>query len=500
MSNLKKLASDTAIYGISSIGGRLLNYLLVPFYTSVFPPGEYGVVTELYAYVAFLNVIYLYGLETAYFRFANRYKNEEPKVFNTAFTSILTSSLLFSGLLCLLASPIVDALRYPGKEHYVYWFASILTIDAIMAIPFARLRFQNRAVKFAAAKLGNILLNIGLNIFFLVFCFDVYQGEYLQSLQPLVNSFFRPEWRVDYVFLANLIANAAWILILLPELLQVKIRVDKAYWKQMLVYAYPLLFMGLAGATNEMMSRSMLKYILPESFYPELSNKAVLGIFGACYKLSIFMNLVIQAFRFAAEPFFFSKAEDKSSPELFAQVMRYFIVACCLIFLGVSLNLHWIGPLVLGRGAYLQGLHIVPLLLMGYLFFGVYMNLAIWFKLTDKNYYGTWFTISGAVLTVILNITLIPVMGLMGAALTTLVVYFYMAAICWWYGQKHYPIPYQLKHSALYILGTSAIVWAFWSVEMENIWLRTAASMGITLLFMAFVFFYEKKNFAVKKS
>lgn len=498
MSNLKKLASDTAIYGISSIGGRLLNYLLVPFYTSVFQMGEYGAVTLLYAYAAFLNVIYLYGLETAYFRFANRYKEEEPRIFNTAFTSIFTSSLLLSGSLALFATPIIEFLELPGKEHFVYWFASILTIDAIMAIPFARLRLQNRPRKFAAAKLGNIFLNIALNVFFLVFSFDVYKGEYLAELQPLVATYFNPDWRVDYVFLANLIANAAWILMLWPELMKVRFRLDKAYWKSMLVYAYPLLFMGIAGVTNEMMSRSMLQYILPESYYPHLSNKEVLGIFGAVYKLSIFMNLVIQAFRFASEPFFFSRAENRDSPALFAQVMRYFVIACCFIFLSVSLNLHWIGPLFLRGEGYWQGLHLVPILLMGYLFFGIYMNLTIWFKLSDKNHYGTWFTLSGALLTVILNISLIPLLGMVGAALTTFVVYFYMAAICYWYGQKYYPIPYQLSHAFLYITISALLVGGFWMLDFQNVWLETGVSLGLSGLFLVFAFLYEKKHFAVK--
>ncbi|WP_017732038.1 lipopolysaccharide biosynthesis protein [Nafulsella turpanensis] len=498
MSNLKKLASDTAIYGVSSIGGRLLNYLLVPFYTEVFETEEYGIVTLLYAFVAFLNVLYLYGLETAYFRFANRYREDEPRIFRTAFTSVFCSSLLLSGTLCLFAGPITDALDVPGKEHYVYWFAAILSIDAIMAIPFARLRLQGRAVKFAAAKLGNIVLNIGLNVFFLVFCYDILEGEYLQSLQPYVASFFRPEWGVDYVFLSNLIANALWIFILFPELMQARFQLDKDYWQQMLVYAYPLLFMGLAGATNEMMSRSLLKYILPENFYPDLSNAAVLGIFGACYKLSIFMNLAIQAFRFASEPFFFSRASDRSSPKLFAQVMQYFVIACCLILFGVSVNLHWLGPLVLGDAEYLRGLEIVPVLLLGYLFFGIYMNLAIWFKLADKNSYGSWFTISGAVLTIILNYTLIPWLGMMGAALATLAVYFYMAVICYYYGQRHYPIPYRLGHSMGYILATSALVFGFLVLEIERFWLKTALSMGLTLLYLIFVFFYEKRHFPVK--
>lgn len=210
------------------------------------------------------------------------------------------------------------------------------------------------------------------------------------------------------------------------------------------------------------------------------------------------MNLVIQAFRFASEPFFFSKAQNRDSPELFAQVMRYFVVACCFIFLAVSVNLHWIGPLFLRGEGYWQGLFIVPFLLLGYLFFGIYMNLTIWFKLSDKNHYGTWFTLSGAVLTVILNFTLIPIMGILGAALTTLLVYFFMAGICYWYGQKHYPIPYQLGHSLLYIGASAALVWGFWNLDLENVWLRTAVAAAITLACLAGVFLYEKKHFAVK--
>lgn len=498
MSNLKKLASDTAIYGISSIGGRLLNYLLVPFYTSVFQMGEYGVVTELYAYVAFLNILYLYGLETAYFRFANRYKSEEARVYNSAFTSLFLSSILLSGTLCLFASPIVEALAYPDKEHYVYLLASVLMIDTIVAIPFARLRFENRPVRFATARVGNIVLNIFLNIFFLVICADIYQGEYLTGLRPFIETFYRPEWGIEYVFLSNLIANASWLLMLWPELKKVRFQLDKTYWKDMVAYAYPLLFMGIAGAINEMMSRGLLKHILPESYYPDLSNAEVLGIFGACYKLSIFMSLVIQAFRFASEPFFFSKAENRNSPVLFAQVMRYFVIACCLIFLGVSINLHWIGPLFLRGEGYWQGLYIVPVLLLGYLFYGIYLNLAIWFKITDKNHYGTWFTLIGAVLTVILNFSLIPLMGMLGAAMTTFFVYLFMAGICYWYGQKHYRIPYQLSHALSYIIVSAALVYAFWSLDIENIWLKTGLSTLITLCYLAFVFFYEKRNFTVK--
>lgn len=498
MSNLKKLASDTAIYGISSIGGRLLNYLLVPFYTEVFVPAQYGIVGELYAYAAFLNVVYLYGLETAYFRFASRSKEDEGLIYNSAFTSILISSLLFSAMLFIFATPIVEFLEFPGRERYVYWFSAILTIDAIMAIPFARLRLQNRPIRFAAAKLGNIGLNVGLNIFFLVFCRDIYQGEYLEGLQPLIAPIYRPEWGVDYVFLANLIANAALAFILWDLVFTVKLRIHKFYWKSMLVYAYPLLFMGLAGVTNQLLSVPMLKKLLPENFYQDVSNQGAVGIYVACYKLSIFMNLTIQAFRYASEPFFFSQAANKNSPELFSKVMYYFVIACSLIFFAVTINLNWIAPLVLRDPEYWAGLEIVPILLLAYMFLGIYQNLSIWFKLTDRTKYGTWFTGSGAILTVGLNIVLIPNIGYLGAAFTSLVVYLYMTAICYIYGQKYYPIPYNVKGSFAYIAGSVLLAYGVLNLPFESETAATIAHIGITIAFMAFVFFYEKRNFTVK--
>lgn len=498
MSNLKKLASDTAIYGVSSIGGRLLNYLLVPFYTAVFAPGEYGVVGELYAYVAFLNVIYTYGLETAYFRYASRHKEDEASIYRSAFTSILLSSILFSGILCLFATPIVEFLEFPGRERYVYWFAGILSIDAIMAIPFAKLRLQNRPVRFAVAKLGNILLNIGLNLFFLLVLRDIFNGEYLSGLQPLLAPLYRPEWGVDYVFLANLIANAALFFILWDYVFTVKLRLHKFYWKTMLVYAYPLMLMGLAGVTNQLLSVPLLKKLLPENFYPDVSNQGAIGIYIACYKLSIFMNLTIQAFRYASEPFFFSQASSRNSPELFSKVMHYFIIVCCLIFFGVTVNLNWITPIVLRNKEYWQGLEVVPVLLLAYMFLGIYQNLSIWFKLTDRTKYGTWFTGTAAILTVVLNILLIPRLGYLGAALTSLLAYFYMTAVCYIYGQKYYPIPYKLKSAAAYITGAGLLAYGVLSIPFESEIIATVAHIGITLIVFAGVFFYEKKNFAVK--
>ncbi|WP_224995183.1 polysaccharide biosynthesis C-terminal domain-containing protein [Cesiribacter sp. SM1] len=494
MSSLKKLASDTALYGISSILGRVLNYLLVILHTRVFVAGEFGVVTELYAYVAFFNVLYTYGMETAYFRFATRNKADSKVVFHTAFTSILCSSLILSALLAVLAYPIMDWLDYEGKEHIVYWLAALMAIDAITAIPFAKLRLDGRPILFVTAKLINIFLNIGLNLLFLLALPKIMAGTWLPGLRGLTEFMWVEGWSVEYVFLANLLANSALLVLLLPVWKQVRLRIEKLYWKPMLVYAYPLLLMGLAGATNEMLSRAMLKPLLPEGFYEGYDNEAALGIFGACYKLSIFMMLAIQAFRYASEPFFFSKAEEKNSTTMFATVMHYFIIVCCMILFAVTVNLPWIAPIFLKRDIYLEGLEVVPILLLAYLFFGVYVNLSIWFKLSDKTGYGTWFTGTGAALTVILNLLLIPIMGYIGAALATLIVYSYMAFICYYYGQKHYPIPYKLGPALVYIIFTTVVACLLLYFMPESDWMIITLGIGTTILYIAGVVLYEKKG------
>lgn len=498
MSNLKKLAGDTAIYGISSIVGRLLNYLLVPVYTSVFVPAEYGIVTELYAYVAFFMVLYTYGMETAYFRYANKEQSDEKEVFNTAVTAILTSSVLLSGLLVLLATPLINALQYPGKEHYIYWFAAILAIDAVVAIPFARLRYQKKPVTFATAKLINIGLNIGLNLFFIVFCKEVYEGRIFSGLKPWVASFYDPDFAVSYVFLSNLIASAALVFILWKQLAVVRFRLDRGLLKPMLVYAYPLLFMGLAGVTNEMLSRAMLKSWLPEGFYREQSNLAALGIFGACYKLSVFMTLGIQAFRYASEPFFFSQAKDKNSPELFSRVMHWFVIAGSFVFLAVSINLDIISKVFLRGEDYRDGLEVVPVLLLANLFLGVYYNLSIWFKLTDKTYFGSWISIGGAFCTILLNMLLIPVMGYLGSSLVTLFVYFSMSLISYLLGNKHYPIPYKVKTGLAYISGTTLLTYGVMQVAIADQFLATGFHIFVMAVFVAVVFLLEKEDLPTK--
>lgn len=463
MSIAKKLASQTAIYGVSSIVGRVLSYFLVSVYTAHFAAAEYGIVTGLYAYVSFLNVAFTYGLETTFFRFANRPGADRRELYNRTMSLLLLSSVAFTLGLAALARPLLGLLDLPpGHEEYAYWVALILGFDAIAALPFARLRLENKARKFAAIRLTNIIVYIGLNLFFIVLCPYVLQSPSaggLAGLKPLVAAVYNPTLGVGYVFLSNLAASALTLLLLGRELVDFRFRwPDAAFLRPLLAYALPLMLMGLAGMVNETLDRILLPRWLPENFYPGLSRLGAVGVYGACYKLSIFMSLIIQAFRYAAEPFFFSQSTEKNSPATFALVLKWFTLCCTFIFVGISLNLSWVGPLFLRRPVYLTGLNVVPILLLANLFLGVYYNLSVWFKLTDKTYYGTYIGAAGAVLTIALNFVLIPVLGYTGSAWATLACYFLMAALCWWLGERHFPVPYPVGRLLLWLLGAVGLV------------------------------------------
>ncbi|TDN37612.1 polysaccharide biosynthesis protein [Hymenobacter sp. UV11] len=463
MSIAKKLASQTAIYGVSSIVGRVLSYLLVPIYTAHFAAAEYGIVTGLYAYVSFLNVVFTYGLETTFFRFANRPGEDRRELYSRTLSLLLLSSVVLTVLLALLARPLLALLRLPpGHYEYAIWVALILGLDAVAALPFARLRLENKARRFAAIRLTNILLYVGLNLFFVVLCPAVLRSApagMLASLRPLVQAVYNPNLGVGYVFLSNLAASALTLLLLAHELLDFRFRWPQlGFLRPLLAYALPLMLMGLAGMVNETLDRILLPTYLPEGFYPGVSRLGAVGVYGACYKLSIFMSLIIQAFRYAAEPFFFAQSTEKNSPATFALVLKWFTLCCAFIFVGISLNLSWVGPLFLRRPEYLTGLGVVPILLLANLFLGVYYNLSVWFKLTDKTYFGTYIGAAGAVLTIALNIALIPVMGYMGSAWATLACYFMMAALCWWLGERHFPVPYPVGRLLAWLLVAVALV------------------------------------------
>ena len=493
MSATRQLLSQTALYGVSSIVGRVLNYLLVPLYTAMFAPAEYGVVTELYSFVALLNVVFTYGMETAYFRFANRPDTDRLLLYRRVMTLLLLTSLTGAGLLTHYAADVAAALHYPGLGRYVTWLGWTIAIDAIVAIPFARLRLQKRAARFATLRLLNIGVVLAASWFFIVFAPSVPPvgtaltgAGYETNVQQLVVAVYDPTLGVGYVFLINLLANALYLPLLWPQLRDWRPSFSAETSRALLLYGLPLLVAGLAGMVNEVLDRILLKRWLPTGFYPGLTSAAALGVYGACYKLSIFMSLVIQAFRYAAEPFFFGQAADKNSPRIFALVMKWFVVACCLIFLVISLFLDDFG-LLLRSPVYRTGLAVVPILLLANLFLGIYINASIWFKLTDRTRFGTWIAVGGAVLTVGLNWLLIPRLGYMGCAWATLACYAAMALTCGALGQRYYPIPYPVVRIGVYLALAVGLVVLGMSWGPADWWLRHAWQAALVGMFGAVV-------------
>lgn len=465
---------------------------MVPFHTAVFTdPSEYGINSVFYAYAAFFNVIYTFGMETAFFRFATRERQHLQVYFNQAVTAIAAVAFTGSGLLWLFADELAALIQYPGLGLYVRCFALLFAIDAIVAIPFARLRLEGRPVLFASLKLGSIFFYVALNFFFLYICRKAAAGESFLFMQDFAQQIFKPEWAVGYIFLANLIANAAQLPAFAFVFKGFRIQWQWQILQPMLRYAYPLLFMGLAGIVNEVIDRQMLKWLLPVSFYEGISTDGAIGIYSACFKFGVFITLAVQAFRYAAEPFFFAQATDKNSPELFARVMHYFIIACLLMYVGIGANIDWVQYLLLGSAAYREGLAVVPILLLANCLLGVYYNLTVWFKITDRTYYGTWFAILGAVLTIGGNYLLIPVIGYMGAALMHLICYAAMSAACLYYGQKFYPIPYRWQPVLFYTLLATAIIYIpQWIDFQEFIWKQIFALL-LSAAFAALIFMRE---------
>lgn len=474
MGKLKKLAGETVLYGLGSIIPRFLNFLLVNLHTDVFLPEEFGILSKILAYVAVFNVIYMFGMETAYFRFATKPGADEKRIFDLAQTAVVFISLFISVILILNANRVADALDVSGHSNLIIWFVFIMLIDAVVAIPFARLRLQKKAIKFAVGKILNIVILIGLNIYFLKFAYD-------------------PTVGIGYIVLANLLANSFYIVFFARTLLSWRPAVDKTISPSMISYAYPIMITGLAGMTSEMFSRQTLDWWLPENFYPGQSSKYALGVFSACYKLSVLMSLAIQAFRYAAEPFFFANASDKQSPQLFAKVNHYFVIVCCILLLAVGTNLD-ILKYFLGDSEYWVGLPIVPILLVAYLFNGVYYNMTVWFKLTDKTHYATIITVFGAIVTIGANYVLIPVAGYMGSSWATLICFVSTTTLCYVLGQKFYPIPYNIPKSLAYIIITTLVLYAVNAVFIEEQWMATAFHAAVLAVYVVVVYLIEKKE------
>ncbi len=498
MSTFKKLAGDTALYGLSTIVPRMINFALVPLQTWVFTEaGELASNVVLYSYVALMLAVYTFGLETAFFRGAARAKGPENKsirdeTFNNTLSIVLVITGFFTALILLLSRPITSWLDFKGQELSITWCALLVAIDAIMSIPFARLRVEGRARQFVTAKIVNVVVMVGLNFFFLLFCRDVYMGKYLTGLQPLIRLIYYPAIGPGYIFLANLLANLLYVYLLRDTLLNFKFQLRPDAVKPLLLYSFPLMLTTLAGLLNTLTDRIVLSHLLPAGFYPGLTTNAAVGVYGNCYKLSVFMALAIQSFKFAADPFFFAQADDKQAPDLLGRVTKWFVIICVVIWVGVSLNIDVIGQLMLRSPVYRTGLGIVPILLLANLFLGVYYNISFWFKLSDKTRFGTLITVIGLAVTVAGNILLIPVMGYMGCAIAFLASCIVMTVVCYLLGEKYYPVPYNVGSALGYIAGAGALIWAAGLIKITSFWIAIPYHLVLFALFLGVIAVVER--------
>lgn len=482
MNPLKKLASQTAVYGLSQIVGRFVNYLLVPLHTALFDTAEFGVNTLMYSYVTFFNVLLTYGMETAFFRFSQKQDNP-AQVYSTALTSLISSSLFFGLMFGVFSPQIASFINVPDHPEYVVCFTAIIALDAISAVPFAYLRQQNKALKFAIVKNINIFTNIFLNLYFLMLCPYV-QQEY-GTLLPMYNGTIN----IGYIFIANLIASIITIPLLWKEILAIRnASFNKTLWREMLVYGLPLMVVGFAGMINETLDRIIISYV-----YTDVQEGLrATGIYGANYKLSILMTLFIQAFRYAAEPFFFNHAKDNDKRHIYATVMNYFTLVCLVLFLTVTLYIDVFKHFINNR--YWEGLHVVPILLLANMFLGMYYNLSIWYKLSDNTNKGAMISTIGAVITILANIVLVPLWGYTGSAWATLICYVGMAVICYIMGAKYYPIPYQVKRLMGYVGFALVLYFVSTYLPFAAGFIKYATSAVLLLIFMVVAFLMERKN------
>ena len=462
MAGVKKLAKKKAIYGVSSIVGRFLNYLLVPVYTIALPAssGGYGVVTNIYAWVALILVLLTCGMETGFFRFANKGQDDPMRVYSTTLLSVSIGSLVFVALGLLFLEPIAGWLEYGEHPWYIGMMMIVVAMDAIQSIPFAYLRYKKRPIKFAALKLLFIFLNIALNLFYYV----ILEGN-----------------DVGYAFLFNLVCTSVVMVCMIPELRGFTYVLDKELLKRMLRYSLPLVILGVAGILNQGADKIIFPFVYPD----EAEATIQLGIYGAASKIAMIMAMFTQAFRFAYEPFVFGKSKEKDSREMYAQAMKFFIIFTLLAFLAVMFYLDILRH-VIGRD-YWDGLRVVPIVMAAEIFMGIYFNLSFWYKLIDETRWGAYFSLTGCIILILMNIFLVPQYGYIACAWAGFTGYGVAMLLSYFVGQKKYPIQYDLKAIGMYVLLAAVLYVAAEYVSIDNIYLRMAYRTVLLLLFIAYV-------------
>jgi len=449
MAGIRSLVKDTAIYGLSSIVGRFLNWLLVPLYTAVFAPEAYGIVTYVYSVVALAMAVLTYGMETGFFRFANHERWSDPmEVYSTCLISLAATSALFVAAVGAFLRPISDAMDCAGHPSFVMIMAVCVALDAFLAIPYSYLRYRKRPVRFATVRLTNIGVNIGLNLFFILLC------PQLAAWTPdTIGRIYNPDFGIGYIFLSNLIASVVNMLMMLPELRGFRWRFNPRLWREMLTYSAPLLVLSVAGIMNQTVDKILYPLLVGDPAEAAYG----LGIYGANYKVAIVMVMFLQAFRFAYEPFIFSRDRggEKTRERAYADAMKYFVIFALAIFLAVMFFLNIVRHFISSR--YYSGLDVVPVIMLAELFFGIFFNLSLWYKLTDRTVWGMWFSLLGLAVTLVMNVLLVPRMGYMGCAWAALTSYGVMMLASYFIGRAKHPIGYETGRILSYFGITAGI-------------------------------------------
>lgn len=484
---IKTLFKDTAIYGLSSIIGRFLNYLLVPLYTAKMSAesGGYGVITNIYAITALLMVILTYGMETGFFRYVNREDKDPMTVYTTTLISVGSTSLLFIMLCFVFMTPISSLLGYSDHKDYLYMMSVVVALDAFMCIPFAYLRYKKRPIKFAFVKLMFIIPNILLNLFF--FCACPWLNEHFPET---VSWFYDPSYGVGYAFLANLISTAGQLLFFIPELFGFKYKFNKQLLKEMLVYSFPILALGIVGILNHTVDKIIFPHLWEDTSYAE----SQLGIYGAASKVAMVMAMFTQAFRYAYEPFVFGKNKDKNSKEIYAKAMKFFVIFAVLAFVCVVCYLDLLKFII--APDYWVGLKVVPLVLLSEFIVGIYLNLSFWYKLVDKTIWGFYFSLIGFVIVVSLNVILVPRFGYVACAVSSIVGYFVITLLSYYIGQKNFYVKYDLWGMGKYILLGAVLFVLKEVIYTDSIFINIAIG---TLLVIVYVAYAVKTDIPLKQ-
>ncbi len=486
MAGLKSLAKDTAVYGLSSILGRFLNYLLVPLYTAVLSAssGGYGVVANVYAYTALILVLLTFGMETGFFRFANKQEEDPKRVYANALLFVGGLSFLFWALGMVFLEPIAGFMEYPDHKDYIAMMMTVVALDSFQSIPFAYLRYKKRPIKFAAVKLLNIAGNIFLNLFFLLLCPWLYVHA-----PSTVDWFYNPSYQVGYIFVSNLMMSSFQMLFFIPELRGFSYRIDCKLMKKMISYSFPILIFGLVGILNQTID----KMIYPFLFDDRHEGLVQLGIFSACSKVALVMAMFTQAFRYAYEPFVFGLKKKGDDQKMYGLVMKFFFIFALMAFLVIMAYMDILRYII--ASDYWEGLVVVPIVMASEIFKGIYFNLSFWYKLTDETQWGAYFSLVGCAVILLLNVWLVPQYGYIASAWASLAGYALITILSYVIGQKHYPVHYPLKDMAIYLLLAAVLFVLILVINPENLILRLAFR---TLLLFVFIGYVLKKDLPLR--